>query len=288
MKPFAVKAYAKLNLALDLVGKREDGYHLLRMVNQSISLADRLIVRPSDMLLVGCDDADLPDGSENIAYRAAEHFYEIVPEAPKIQIQIEKQIPHEAGLGGGSTDAAAVLQILNRISGNPFSEKALLALGERIGADVPFCIEGGTALVEGIGEQITPLNEMPDCKIVLCKPKIGVETKAAFEMADRLPSLEGCYSENVKQAVKEGDLLKLSNSLGNFFEDILKLPEILKLKAVFLKMGALGAAMTGSGSAVFGIFDDPILAQKCVDFLKKQYDETFLCEPVSVPIQIEL
>jgi 4-diphosphocytidyl-2-C-methyl-D-erythritol kinase len=288
MKPFVVKAYAKLNLALDLVGRREDGYHLLRMVNQSVSLADRLTVLPSDMLLVGCDDVDLPDGSENIAYRAAEHFYEIVPEAPKIQIQIEKHIPHEAGLGGGSTDAAAVLQILNQISGKPFSEKALLALGEKIGADVPFCIRGGTALVEGIGEQIIPLNEMPDCKIVLCKPKIGVETKAAFEMSDRLPSLLACYSENVKQAVKEGDLIKLSASLGNFFEDILKLPEILKLKAAFLKMGALGAAMTGSGSAVFGIFDDAVLAQKCVDSLKKQYDETFLCEPVSVPIQIEL
>jgi 4-diphosphocytidyl-2-C-methyl-D-erythritol kinase len=287
MEPFVVKAYAKLNLALDLVGKREDGYHLLRMVNQSVSLADRLTILPSDILLVKCDDADLPDGPENIVYRAAKHFYEIVPEAPKIQIQIEKHIPHEAGLGGGSTDAAAVLQILNQISGKPFSEKALLALGEKIGADVPFCIKGGTALVEGIGEQIALLNEMPACKIVLCKPKIGVETKAAFEMADRLPSLEACYSENVKQAVKEGNLIKLSASLGNFFEDILKLPEILKLKAAFLKMGALGAAMTGSGSVVFGIFEDPILAQKCVDSLKKQYDETFLCEPVSVPLQIE-
>ncbi len=280
--PFSINAYAKINLTLDIAGKRADGYHLLRMVMQSVSLCDRVLLKKGKPgIEVFCARNDVPCGRENTAYQAAELFFEHAGLVPDITIQIDKKIPSQAGLGGGSSDAAAVLLALNRIYQTEYSKEILCEIGVKVGADVPFCILGGTALAEGIGEILTPLPALKDCHIVICKPPVGVDTKQAFALADASRAFFTSYTDPMLGAVRHSDLRAVASGLGNGFEQVMKLDEVAQIKEAMNTMGALGSCMSGSGSAVFGIFEDEQRAFACKEAFAGLYPDVYLCEPVN-------
>lgn len=280
-----IQAYAKINLALDIIGKRADGYHLLDMAMHTISLCDILTLERERLgLEVACGRADVPCGEENTVYRAAKVFFERIGKAPDVSIAIRKQIPSQAGLAGGSADAAAALHALNRLyhAGLPVDE--LCKIGLTVGADVPFCVRGGSARVQGIGEVLQAAPLLPECRLVVCKPQIGVDTKAAYRAADTRGGCSGAaHTPAVLDALAKGSLSEIAGALGNAFEDILCLPEVETIREQMRLNGALGACMTGSGSAVYGLFDDAVSAAACWQQLRLPYPETFLCEPVDVP-----
>ena len=274
-----IKAYAKINLSLDVLGKREDGYHQLDTVMQQISLHDRIRLSSNNGgLNVGSDSKDIPRGSGNIAYRAAELFYSRAEIQPRTDIFISKEIPSQAGLGGGSADAAAVLNALNEIHGGAFSRDELIAMGAEIGADLPFCIAGGTARCRGIGEKLTHAHAMPDCFIVICKPPVNVSTAEAFKRIDSRSS-DIRYTSGMLSALESGDIKNTAAALGNHFDDASELSEVAKIKKTMLKYGALGALMTGSGSAVYGIFTELEKAESCMDRIGSM-GELFLAKPI--------
>lgn len=282
-RPICVYATAKLNLTLDILGRRADGYHLLDMVMQTVSVYDTLLLTPTqtpgvDLL---CDRAGIPCGEENTVQRAAHLFYQAahLPNGG-IQIRMLKRIPDQAGMGGGSADAAAVLRAMNRIYDAGFTMDELCALGLKIGADVPFCLRGGTMRAEGIGEVLTPLFPMPQCFFVVCKPSVSVSTAAAFAQADRDGASYPRYTPVTIKALETGELPLIAGSLGNSFSLALPEPQIEELRQALLRMGALGACMTGSGSAVFGIFSERVSAEQCREELRKKYRHVFVCEPV--------
>ncbi len=275
-------AYAKLNLTLDVLGKRPDGYHELRSVMQQISLSDEveLDVGTGEDWKLEVDREDIPSGSENLAWKAAGVFYKSLGKDPQgLAIRLTKRIPQQAGLGGGSADAAAVLKALNRHEGNPFSQEALLRLGAKIGSDVPFCIFGGTALAEGRGERLTRLADMPSCFYCIAMPDFSVSTKALFAEVDRENLSYRPDTQAMKAALEQGDLLRAAGQVRNALEPIVaqKHSDIVAIRSIMEDCGALGTAMTGSGSAVFGIFDafdmaamaSMSLMEKCRTFLAR-------------------
>ena len=280
--PVLIDAYAKINLSLDIIGKREDGYHLLSMVMQSVSLHDTLLLcrRPEGGIRLRCNRPELPCDAHNTVYRAAESFFAAAGiRNGNVLIQMRKRIPSQAGLGGGSSDAAAALVALNHIYGAGLTADQLCELGVSVGADVPFCVRGGTALAQGIGEKLTSLRPMPHCWIVICKPQIGIDTAQAYAMSDQTEKT-AFYTPFLANAVQSGSLEKIASSIGNEFEQVLDLPEISLIKHQMIALGALGACMTGSGSAVFSIFDNLESAQLCTKELSRMYRDVFLCEPV--------
>lgn len=260
-----VSAPAKINLTLNIEGRREDGYHLLSSVFQSVSLADEVTLEIADGvdgIMLAVSDPSVPADERNTAYKAAAVFYEALCKRACVRIYVEKVIPQQAGLGGGSADAAAVLVGLNALYGDPFSQKELCALGEKVGADVPFCIVGGTAFVEGIGEIITPLKPLPSCYALVAKPPIGVSTKEAYAAVDSKQTVLA-DQETMLAAITAGDLHTVGAHLSNAFEQALAIPEVEELLAVMRKSKPLGAMMSGSGSAVYALFDDMTLAKAC-------------------------
>ncbi|MFU0833488.1 MAG: 4-diphosphocytidyl-2-C-methyl-D-erythritol kinase [Oscillospiraceae bacterium] len=275
-------AYAKINLTLDITGKRVDGYHTLRSIFQSVTLCDRisLTLLSDGKIHVSSDNPALPCGENNTVYRAAQAFFAATGTANcGVSFHLEKKIPWQAGLGGGSADAAAALRMLNRCFSAALSEKELSQIGVTIGADVPFCLLGGTALAEGIGEKLTPLPPLPHCHIVLCKPGVGVGTKEAYQEIDRHGFLSGCETEQMIAQLRRGHLAGVAKYLGNDFEKAIPLPDVLKIKQIMLQAGADGACMTGSGSTVFGLFRQEEQAQICAEHLSSRYTDVFLCEP---------
>ncbi|MCY1714595.1 4-(cytidine 5'-diphospho)-2-C-methyl-D-erythritol kinase [Caproiciproducens galactitolivorans] len=279
--PASVKAFAKINLALDITGKREDGYHLLRMVMQSVSLYDEIkITNGEPGIRVVCSRKDIPCDESNTVYKAAAAFFKHTGIAPDVTIRIHKTIPSQAGLGGGSADAAAVLRTLNAMNGTALSRETLCALGLQVGADVPFCIAGGTALAEGVGEKLTALLPLPSCRIVICKPVVSVDTKKAYALADAAAKAKSGYCAAMLDAVRASDIRAVAASLGNEFEQVMHLVEVNHIKDAMKASGALGACMTGSGSAVFGIFTDLQDAARCKTKLLDYYQDVFLCEPI--------
>lgn len=281
-KPVLVYAAAKLNLTLDILGRRPDGYHLLDMVMQTVSVYDTLMLTPTEHPAVEllCDREGIPCGEGNTVQKAVRLFFEAAGiQNQGMQVRILKRIPDQAGMGGGSADAAAVLRAMNRVYQTGFKENELCELGLQVGADVPFCLRGGTLRAEGVGEIFTPVSPMPPCFFVVCKPDVSVSTAQAFARADREGDAFPRYTPSMIQALHTGSLAKIASCLGNSFEYALELPEILELKQSFLFMGALGACMTGSGSAVFGIFDSRMQAEQCREQLRKKYSQVFVCEP---------
>ena len=277
------RAYAKINLTLDIAGRREDGYHTLRMVMQGISLSDTVALLDSREFGVVCNTERVPCGPENTVRKAAEAFFSFCRiREPHVSFCIRKNIPQQAGLGGGSADAAAALVLLDRHFGTGLSRKELCRIGLSAGADVPFCLLGGTALVEGIGEKLNPLPSLPPCRILICKPPMGVSTKEAFAAFDRSRGEKAAYTDAVLNALKAGNLPLIAARLGNTFEQLCGLPQAVgEIEAAMLAGGALGTAMTGSGSAVFGLFNEKDeAAVRCRDRLLEKYPETFLCLPV--------
>ena len=274
------KAYAKINLSLDILSRREDGYHNLRMVMQSVTLCDTLEMSRADGILFFCDKAELPAGPGNTVYRAAELFCRETG-VPGVKIHLQKRIPSQAGLGGGSEEAAGVRRGMNRLYGTDLPEEKLRRLGQFVGADVPFCVRNGLCLAEGTGELLTTLEKLPACRILICKPEIGISTGEAFRRADVEGRPHNHYTERVLEALSSGSLSAFGKALGNDFQTVMQISEVETIREHMLEAGAYGAVMTGSGSAVFGIFpSEGEKASLCAAELKRQFEETFLCEPI--------
>ena len=281
-----IQAFAKLNLTLDILGKREDGYHDLRMVMQSITLADTLTLEENqgEGLRVSANLRFLPTGEKNLAAAAALRFWEALGREPEnLDIRIEKRIPVCAGMAGGSSDAAAVLRALNRRAWEPFSPRELAKIGERVGSDVPYCVLGGTALAEGRGEMLTPLAPLPRCWVVACKPDFPISTPELFAQADRVKLRRRPDTAGLVAALEAGDLGGVARRMYNVFEDVLPArlyTRVAEIKNDLIQCGALGANMSGSGPTAFGLFDRLEAAQEARACLAQRYRDTFLCETV--------
>ncbi len=273
-----LKAPAKINLTLSVTGKREDGFHLLSSVFQSVSLCDTVSLEPADHTTLTVANAPLPTDSRNTAYRAAQVFFAALGLRGGVRIGLTKQIPSAAGLGGGSSDAAAVIRGLNALYQTHLSAQAMRDLALSVGADVPFCVSGGTALVEGIGEHITPLAPLPECFIVIAKPSCGVLTRSAYEAVDKA-GIAPHPASGILAAIAQQDLNAVGEELYNCFEQAQDLPEVSALLQRFAPFHPLGCHMTGSGSAVFALFRDKESAVRCAQSLNDT--QHFLCMPLS-------
>ena len=275
-----MSAYAKVNLFLDITGRLDNGYHTLNTVMQQVELCDRVTVRVRDGngIAVSCDVEGIPCDKRNIAFRAAEAFLEKTGLEAEILIDIEKRIPVMAGLGGSSTDGAAVLAALNRLYDDALSGEELEKLGAELGADVPFCVRGGAAVCRGIGDDMRSVKGLDDnCFIVIVKPDFECDTAEGYRLYDREPVAEKVDFDEFLKALESGTA-ETGKRLYNVFERIYRDERIEQIKAELVKAGALGACLTGSGSAVFGIFNDRIKAKKALTQL--QYETKILTKPL--------
>lgn len=286
MQTIEVMAPAKINLTLDVLGKREDGYHDLRMVMQSVDLCDTLTLADGNGagVRVSSNVGFLPCDERNLAASAALAFWRAldIPAQP-LDITLKKVIPVCAGLGGGSSDAAAVLRGMNLRHNAGLSVQELAKIGEQVGSDVPYCVLGNTALAEGRGEILRELPKLPQCWAVLCKPDFSVSTPALFGKIDSVRLRCHPDTEGMLRALEQGDLPGVARRLYNVFEDAL--PErcadkVNQVKSILIDCGALGAVMSGTGSAVYGLFHDEQAAQRAKDRLLALYPETFLAQTV--------
>ena len=280
-----VRAYAKLNLTLDVLGRRKDGYHDLRMVMQSVDLCDRLALklRTDGRFAARTDLSFLPNDDRNLAVMAARRFFAYCGQTGGLDVDIEKHIPVCAGLAGGSSDAAAVLRALNELTGAGLTREELAAIGAQVGSDVPYCVLGGTALAEGRGERLTPLPPLPSCHVVLCKPAFAISTPELFGRIDGCRIVHRPDTAGVLAALERGDLTQVARRMYNVFEAVL--PErqarvVAEIRAVLIEAGALGACMSGTGPTVFGLFEEEGAARSARDRLKETYRDTFLCRTV--------
>lgn len=278
-----VKAYAKINISLDVIGEREDGYHLLKMIMQNIELYDTInISKIKSGITLTCNRKYVPDDERNLAYKAAQVFLQELNIDEGVQIYIKKNIPVAAGLAGGSTDAAAVLKAMNILFDTGLSEEKLMFMGLKLGSDIPFCIKGGTALCEGIGEVVTPLESFKNHILVLVKPPFGVSTKEVYQNLDISKIYRHPDTDSLIKAIECEDFSYVCRNMKNILENVtLKKHNILKsIKSDFIKMGASGAMMSGSGPTIFGLFDDMLKAQYCFEKLKSQYQEVFISRTI--------
>ena len=278
-------AYAKLNLTLDVLGKREDGYHDLASVMQTISIRDDIEIdvgtgKPWKLL---CSEEGIPTDESNLAWKAAKIYCETLDKDPGgLEIRITKRIPSGAGMGGGSADAAAVLRALNRHFGEPLSIFALAELGAKVGSDVPFCTVCGTAMVEGRGERLRKLPDMPDCVFVVCKPEFSVSTPELYKKIDEVAIPKRPDNRAMESAMYTGDLGKVAENVYNVFDPVVTEEhlELNYIKSIFNSYGAVGYQMTGSGSAVFAIMPDFEFAAVVCNMLKDNYPKVFIAKPV--------
>lgn len=278
-------AYAKVNLTLDVLGKRPDGYHDLQSVMQTISIRDdiEIDIETGEPWRLVCDKEWIPTDERNLAWKAAKVYFDALKLDPNgITIRITKRIPSEAGLGGGSADAAAVLRALNRHYGNPLSILALAELGAAVGSDVPFCVIGGTAMVEGRGERIRKLPDMPDCVFVVCKPDFSISTPDLYKKIDEAAIAKRPDNAAMESALLAGDLGKVAENLCNVFDPLVTAEhlELNYIKSIFNSYGSAGQQMTGSGSAVFAITQEFEFAAVICDMLKTNYPQVFIAKPV--------
>lgn len=285
-----VTAPAKINLFLDIIGRRNDGYHLLNMILQSVGLYDTVTVwkNGEGTLELFCSREDLSTGESNLACRAAALFFkELELGNPGVSIKLKKRIPVGAGLAGGSADAAAVLLALDRLFKTKLPLSRLCELASKLGADVPFCLQGGTMQAEGTGTILMPLPDLTECFLVLAKPDFSVSTAEAYALSDEHTNAHRPDLDGMIGAICSGDLESVGKRLFNSFETVLGFHEIKEIKEIMLRQGALGACMTGSGPTVFGIFSEWEKAESCADELKKLYEEVYLCEPRGTGCEIE-
>lgn len=278
------QARAKLNLSLDVTGRRPDGYHDMSMVMQSVSLCDELemSLRPGGRITMRSGVRYIPNDERNIAVKAAMLFFETYGITDTgVDITLKKRIPVCAGLGGGSSDGAAVLFGLGELTGLRPSRAELEKLGESLGSDVPFCVRGGTALAEGRGEILSDLPGLPDCGIVICKPSFSISTPVLFRTLDEHEIRVHPDTDELISMLRSGDLARISRRMYNVFEDVLprRCSEVFTIKNALLDFGALGCAMSGTGSAVFGIFDSTERAALAQAELREHYRDCFLCRP---------
>ena len=279
-----VKAFAKLNLSLDVLGKQADGYHEMKMVMQTCSLSDdvRIVLTDGGASAVQSNFSFLPRDGKNIALKAAAAFFAAAGmKDAGAEITLRKRIPVGAGLGGGSADAAAVLRGLNTLCGAGMDAAELEALGAQLGSDVPFCVRGGTRLAVGKGEQLLPAPELPECGIVICKPRFSIRTPDLFAEIDGRRSRIHPDTEGLLSAMSAGDVEGTARRMYNVFEDVLprRCSEIGVIKSALLDAGALGAVMSGTGSAVFGLFPDAASAECAAAELRGRWRECFAARP---------
>lgn len=285
MPSLTVPAYAKLNLSLDVLERRPDGYHNLRMVMQSVTLADELTVTvsPGSGVTMRASLPYLPNDQRNLAAAAALRFLERSGKNCAVEIALRKSIPVCAGMGGGSSDAAATLRALNRLTDGRLSPRELAKIGESVGSDVPYCVLGGTALAEGRGEVLTPLPPLPPCTIVACKPPFPISTPALFGALSGKKLRRRPDTQGLLDALTNRDLTGTAQRLYNVFEDVLSPRQartVAEVKGQLVAGGALGACMSGTGPTVFGLFDDPEAAEQTAEDLRKDFEDVFLTEPV--------
>ena len=278
-------AFAKLNLTLDVLGKREDGYHDLQSVMQTISIRDDVEIdigtgKPWKLL---CSVEGIPTDETNLAWKAAKVYCDAMKKDPDgIEIRILKRIPSGAGMGGGSADAAAVLRALNRHYGEPLSIFALAELGAQVGSDVPFCVLCGTAMVEGRGERLRKLPDMPDCIFVVVKPEFSVSTPELYKKIDEVEIPKRPDNKAMESALLAGDLEKVAKNVFNVFDPVVTEDhlELNYIKSLFHQYGAISYQMTGSGSAVYAIVSEFEIAAVLCNMLKENYPNVFIGKPV--------
>ena len=301
-------ANAKINLSLDVTGIRDDGYHEVSMIMQSVDLADILDIAKNegDSIILTCDNNDLPCDEHNLVMRAARALMDAADRHDGLNIHLTKNIPMAAGLAGGSADAAAALAGINELCGFGLSVDELKQIGGRIGADIPFCIQGGTCLAEGIGEILTPVSPLPDCCIVMVKPPFDVSTAYVYKNLDPLLTGDIYHPDTHRMIslIEAGNIPDIAHDLGNILETVTVAgyPEISDIKNRLMDCGAAGSLMSGSGPTVYGIFtDEPAAMNACADLkgisadigqYASEYDRTvyesvFMCRPVSSGIVIQ-
>lgn len=272
MDRLELKALGKINLGLDVLGRRENGYHDVRMVMQTVYLYDRIIMKKSKTpgIRLETNLYYLPVNENNLAYQAAQMLMDEFHIKEGVSIQLDKHIPVAAGMAGGSSNAAAVLFGMNRMFSLGLSQKELMERGVKLGADVPYCIMRGTVLAEGIGEILTPLSPMPKCYVLIAKPAISVSTKMVYEKLDSHEIEDHPDIDGILAGLKAGDLKKVAGSMGNVLERVTvdAYPVIDQIKKMMIKEGALNAMMSGSGPTVFGIFEEKATARKAADAIR--------------------
>lgn len=282
MPVITVYAYAKLNLTLDVLGKREDGYHDLRMLMQTVTLRDtiKLDTNGGEGVTVTTNLRYLPSDSRNIAAKAAERFLSETGADCGVSIRIEKHIPVCAGMAGGSADGAAVLRGLRDLLHPELTNRELARMGEAVGSDVPYCVLGGTMLAEGRGEVLTSMPPMPMCHVVICKPNFSISTPALFSKIDCRKIVRRPDTAGAVRCLEEGDLAGLARRIYNVFEDILpaQYRDVGIIRGQMIERGALGAGMSGTGPSVFGLFEEETAAREAYQALKTAYPATFLAK----------
>lgn len=279
-----VKAAAKINLMLDILKRLENGYHSLFMIMQSVDLFDIVSVEKNTQykIIIECDKDGVPCNEKNIAYKCSMKFFEYCNiDDIGVTINIEKNIPMAAGVAGGSADGAAVLYCLNKIYNTNLTQKELCEIGNKVGADIPFSLTGGTAVTLGTGNVIAPVKDLPECYIVLCKPEQDVSTPEAYAEFDALSRVRHLDRVSMIDAVSNADYEKICSLCGNVFEQAVEVPKRPHIKGVMRKSGADACCMSGSGPTVFGLFSNKEKANECYNKLKAKYNQVYICKPVN-------
>ncbi len=278
-------AFAKINLTLDVLDKREDGYHDIKSVMQTISIRDDIEIdldtgKPWRLL---CDKDEIPTDETNLAWKAARLYFDTIGKEPDgIEIRITKRIPTQSGLAGGSADAAAVLRALNRHYNNPLSILALAELGSAIGSDVPFCVVCGTVMVEGRGERLRKLPDMPDCCFVVCKPEFNCSTPELYKKLDETVIGKRPNHQAMESALLSGDLGKVCENIYNVFDPVVTKDhlELNYIKSIYNSYGSINQQMSGSGPAVFAVVPDFEFAAVICNMLKDNYPHVYIAKPI--------
>ncbi len=281
MEKVSIIAPAKINLSLDIVGVDDKGYHILDMIMQSISIFENITLTTADKISLISNARFIPTDEKNTAIKAAIEFFKYTGVKGGADIHIRKRVPIKAGMAGGSADAAGVLKGLDYMYSTSLTPKDFAKIGLEVGSDVPFMLSGGTKRVQGIGEIITPIAKMPSCFFVICMPFEGVSTPQAFKNYDELNQKTIVHTDKLIKAIQDKNLHEIAKYLGNDLEIAAQSKDTPIIKSQLLSLGALGSVMTGSGAAVFGIFDDENTAIKAQNKLKGLYKSVFIAQPVT-------
>lgn len=277
------RAYGKINLTLDILGVMENGYHSVEMIMQQVSVYDSVSVglHSGEGTVIHTNCPWLPCDERNLAWKAVEVFKQATGFDKPVSIDMVKYIPVSAGMAGGSSDAAAVLWALNKLSNAKLSEDELCDLGSKIGSDIPFCIKGGTMLATSTGAELSRLPPMPDCHILLAKPRVNVSTPAAYARFDRAERVDHPDTGKCIKALEDGDLQLLAENMRNVFEDVTQIEDVKRLQRIMTDHGAIAARMSGSGPTVFGIFTDEESMYKTKSACRPIAPFTFCCKPIN-------
>ena len=281
MRKVKQKAYAKINLSLDILGRLENGYHIVKMVMQTINLCDELIFEtqdrecPSMEITLAADSGEIPDGEDNLIVRAVRRMEYKYGIRRDLRITLNKNIPVAAGMAGGSTDAAAALRAVRDLFVPDVSDEELQKIGVTLGADIPYCVTGGTQLSEGIGEVLTVLPDAPQCGLVICKPPVGVSTGEVYKRYDSLQEVRHPDIDAQIEAIRKGDLAGMAGECGNVLEEVTGAlyPRIGEIERFFEREGAIVSKMSGSGPTVFAIFADKKDAARAAEAFEEANDE---------------